>query len=131
MENPENVEHMMNNIIEKDAGLVLVPCKAGELLKTAQFFNMMGRVVIPTYFVGFFEVGTFASRVNPGHYPIFQFLKSFQITVWLTIFISIIILSLVSSIKSQNLIRIFKFILNYFEVLFSKTLQGTIAQYEV
>ena len=74
--------------------------------------------------VSFFEIGTFASKFYPDVKPVFKFLGTFDKIVWSATIISIIVLSIVSSVNLK--IKTQEFIWNYFELLFSRSIQKRI-----
>ena len=76
--------------------------------------------------VSFFEIGTFASKFYPDVKPVFKFLGMFDKIVWSMIIISIIVLSIISSVNQK--IKIQEFIWNYFELLFSRSIQKRIGK---
>ena len=104
----------------------MVPCAENLMATAIRKYSEYGVNVGFKYsgLVSFAEIGTFASKFYPAPKPIFKFLGAFDNSVWLLTIIAIIVLSIVSSVNHK--INTLQIIWNYFELLFSKSIQKCI-----
>ena len=114
----------MTRLLEDHSNLIMISAPSKLLLTTLKGFEKYGLFFDWTECIDFIEYGTFATRFYPAPTPIFLFIRAFDFYAWLLIILMIFILALFTSVESGESRKFFNYLWNYFELIFSKSIQN-------
>ena len=103
--------------------VMLSPATAGQYLKYTEALSLLGIKLDYSVCLGFFEMGSFLARTWPGRLRPFEYFRCFHFGTWSLVFASIMVLSVMSTIKLKNHQFSYEFAWNYFNLLFQKSFQ--------
>ena len=130
MEPPNFVGAVFKNFITEGSNLFLFPTTENFLQTLLRNLENYGVFFAKTVFVNHMELDNFASKIVPVPLVTFQFFNSFEPLIWLFIFFSIVLLSILSSICSWDVHHLWKYFWNFTELLFSKSIQPFLTKLE-
>ena len=119
---PGNYAELVKNM-NKKPDIQLYPFIASQYLQYSKQNSKIGFGYHYSKCIDFLEVAQIAARYYPGTLPLVTYFRCFPIEVWALIWISIIVLSLISTQQTLKLIDFYEFLWNYSNILFNKTFQ--------
>ena len=120
---PKSMGDMVENALVDGIDIMLVPVTTSDYLEYSKKFAMFDLTFQHSVVIDFFEMSTFVSKIHYGTSPLFQFMETFQLSVWSFILFLILILSIISSVQKREESKIIDYYFNYFTLMFSKTMQ--------
>ena len=128
MRGEEEFGKMLDKMLVDPVDILLSPATAGQYLTYSSQMQVFGFNFNHSDCIDFFEMGSILSKVNVGSIPLFQCFRRFDHKIWFIIFISIVILSFISSTKSMSSDNFYEYFWNYFILLFEISLQKFVAK---
>ena len=113
---------MVEKAIDK-LDVMLSPATASQYIKYTELLSPTGIKLCHTLCLGFFEMGSILARTWPGCLRPFEYFRCFHSETWSLVFISILVLSVMSTSKFKNYQLIYECAWNYFNLLFQKSFQ--------
>ena len=120
-----DIEHLVTDVIGKEAYVILEPLTYGQIMTYKPTLEDVGGIYLtPSKYLGSFATTTIAAKTKLGSEPILELFKCFTPTVWTFILVSLLILSLISSFKS-NFQTVMTYFWNYSILLLSQAMDST------
>ena len=118
------VMDVLQRIFIENGELLLAPTIPSSFAAYSSPLFELGYSFRPTITYDYTDSEIILSKIIPGTKPALQFIRCFQSFVWLSIFVSILMNSLINSMSTSSPRKIFAYFWNYFELLFSDSIQS-------
>ena len=120
---PTSMPDFIQGLFSGTPDLILVPWNTFQLTKYIGMFQLSGFDYVMSRSLGLLEFATIVSRVKPGSQPLFLYFTCIKIEIWMAIFISILLISVVLVINRRCPFMTLEYYWCLYIILFTKSLQ--------